>query len=321
MATDLDLVITVLLGILCLSAPPFLFPVLLRDLDKDGYPLGSKDFLFGGIWISLIWLVMFLSPLLGIFFSSKGTIPDRLRVNSIVFAVLLALVLAWLLLILIVRSKLWTKLSGFTKGFPLNFFFLVYIGISCVVLFLYHFRKYFERGLWSNDSSQGAESLADRGGVLATLIPPTELSTALLGILALSAPVILSLVTFRVLVKDGVPLDNQKFCQNHCVFYLIIWPAMFFPGLSAILFGGGYNTASIPNNLRVASIMCAGSLILVLSWFFLMFALRRRLWTRRPDFTKAFPLHFFFLVHFVSGSWAVLLSWGVWLSWVAYAQP
>ena len=319
MATDLDLVITVLLGILCLSAPLFL--VLLRVLMKDGYPLGSKDFLFGGIWISLIWLVMFLSPLLGIFFSSKGTIPDRLRVNSIVFAVLLALVLAWLLLILIVRSKLWTKLSGFTKGFPLNFFFLVYIGISCVVLFLYHFRKYFERGLWSNDSSQGAESLADRGGVLATLIPPTELSTALLGMLALSAPVILSLVMFRVLVKDGVPLDNQKFRQNHCVFYLIIWPAMFFPGLFAILFGVGYNTASIPNNLQAASITCAGSLILVLSWFFLMLALRRRLWAKLPDFTKAFPLHFFYLVHLVPGSWAVLVSWRVWLSWVAYAPP
>lgn len=321
MDANFDLVITVLLGILCLSAPPFLFPVLLRDLNKNGYPLGSKDFLFGGIWISLIWLVMFLSLLLGIFFSSKGTMPDRLRVNSIVFAVLLALVLAWLLLILIVRSKLWTKLSGSTKGFSLHFFFLVYIGISCVVLFLYHFRKSFEMGLWGNDASHGAGSLADRGDVLATLIPPPELSTALLGILALSAPVILSLVLFRVLVKDGVPLDNQKFCQNHCVFYLIIWPAMFFPGLFAILFGDGYNTASIPDNLRAASITCAGSLILVLCWFLLMLVLRRKLWTTRPDFTKAFPHHFFYLVHLVSGSWAVLLSWGVWLSWVAYAPP
>ena len=181
MDISVDLVITVLLEILALSAPPVLSFVLLRVLSKDGCPLDSKDVLFGCIIISLFWLVMFLSVFLSIFFSGKATMPDRLRVVSITFAVILAIVLSWLLLILAVRSKLWAKQPDFTKGFPLHFFSLVYICISCAVLFLYHFRKYFEMGLWSNDSSQGAGSLTDRGGVLATFIPPPELSTALPG--------------------------------------------------------------------------------------------------------------------------------------------
>ena len=309
MGISLDLVIAVLLLILVMSAPPGLSLVLPRVLMKDGFPLESKESRAAGIIISLFCLVMFLSVFLSIFFSDKATMPDRLRVVSITFSVLLALVIAWLLLILAMRSKLWAKQPDFTKRFPLRFFFLVYIGISSTVVFLYHFRKYFEMGLWGSDSSEGAGSLADRGGVLATLIPPTELSTVLLGILALSAPVVLSLVLFRVLVKDGVPLDNQEFRKNHCILSLIIWPAMFFPGLFAIL--GGY-TASMPDILRAASITCAGSLVPVLCWFLLMFALRRKLWTTRPDFTKAFPLHFFYLFHLVPLSWSLLLLHRFW---------
>ena len=320
MGISLDLVIAVLLLILVMSAPPGLSLVLPRVLMKDGFPLESKESRAGGIIISLFCLVMFLSVFLSIFFSGKATMPDRLRVVSITFSVLLALVIAWLLLILAVRSKLWAKQPDFTKRFPLHCFFLVYICISCAVLFLYHFRKYFEMGLWSNDSSQGAGSLTDRGSVLATLIPPPELSTTLLGMLALSAPVVLSLVLFRVLVKDGVPLDNQAFRKNHCFIFLIFWPAMFFPGLFAILSSDGY-TASMPDKLRAASITCAGSLVPALCWFLLMLALRRKLWAKLPDFTKAFPRHFFYLFHLVPGSWAVLLGWGVWLSWVAFAPP
>lgn len=127
MDISLDLVITVLLEVLAFSAPPVLSLVLLRVLMKDGYPLGSKDFLFGGIVISLFWLVMFLSVFLAIFFSGKATMPDRLRVFSIAFAVLLILVIAWLLLIFVVRSKLWAKQPNFTKGFPLHFFFLFHL--------------------------------------------------------------------------------------------------------------------------------------------------------------------------------------------------
>ena len=164
---------------------------------------------------------------------------------------------------------------------------------------------------------------ADAG---ATRIPPTELSMdisfelgsiVLLGMLALSAPPGLSTLLFRVLVKDGVPLDSQKFRHNHRIFSFF-WLMMFLLGLFGILFGGN---AAMPDRLQAGSITCAGSLIIVLSWFFLMLVLRRKLWTKRPDFTKAFPLHFFYLFHLVPGSWAVLLSWGLWLSWVALAPP
>lgn len=308
---NIDLVITVLLEILTLSAPPVASLVLLRVLMKDGSPIGSKDFLFGSIGISLFWLVMFLSVFLAIFFSGKAIMSDRLRVYSIVFAVLLPLGTAWLLLILVVRNKLWATQPDCPKRIPLHFFFLVYICISCAVLFMYHLRKYFEMGLWSNDSSQSAGSLTDWGGLVAPLNSPTEFSTALLGMLALSVPVVLSLVLFRVLVKDGVPLDEQKFRHSHCGCFLFIWPTMVLTGLFGILLVGGYATP-MTDRLRAASITCAGSLVPVLSWFFLMLAVRSKLWTTRPDFTKAFPLHSFYLFHLVTGSWTVLLVRHFW---------
>lgn len=306
MATDLDLVITVLLLSLVMGAPPGLSVVLPRVPMRDGFPLENKEYRAYGIITSAFCLVMFLSIFLSIFFSGKATMPDRLRVVSIAFAVLLAIVIAWLSLILVIRRKLWADQPVFTKGCPLHFFFFVYIYISGPVLFLYSFRKYFEMGLWHNDSSQGAGGLIDRGGVLATFLPPPELSTAFLGILALSAPVVLSLVLFRVLVKDGVALDGPKALHNHCVLFLIIWPAMFFPGLFGILGGGGY-TASMPDRLQAASITCVASLVPVLCWFLLLLALRRRLWMRLPDFTNRFPHHFFYLFHLVPLSWSLLL--------------
>lgn len=136
-------------------------------------------------------------------------------------------------------------------------------------------------------------------------------SAVLLCILALTAPPFLSLVLFRVMVKDGVPLDSRKFRHNHRVLGLIFWPAMFFPGLFAILVGGGY-TASMPDRLRAASITCAGSLVPVFCWFLFMLASRRQLWTRLPDFTKRFPLHFFYLFHLVPLSWSLLLLHHFW---------
>ena len=133
-------------------------------------------------------------------------------------------------------------------------------------------------GVLGNDSSGGGGSLADRGGspdLLPPLIPLADLSmdigvevviAILLGMLALSVPPVLSLVLFRVLLKDGVPLDSQKFHHNHGVLSLIFWPMMFFPGLFGILFDGA---AAMPDRLRAASITFAVILTLVLSWFFL----------------------------------------------------
>lgn len=308
-------VVTVLLGILAMSAPPVLFILLFRVLMKDGFPLESQKFRLTGLIVSLCWLVILLPTPLAIFFGGAAAMPDRLRAAATTFAVILILVLSWLLLILILRSKLWVKLPDFRKAFPLHFFFLVYM--SCAVLLLYHFfRKYFERGGWGNDSSVGAGILADWGGaydLLLTLITPTELSmdirfefvgTVLLAILAMSVPPALSTVLFRVLVKEGVPLDSQKFRHNHCVLSLIIWPMMLLPGLYAILIGV---PAATPDRLRAASISCAVILLLVVSWFFLLLVFRRKLWAKRPDFTKAFPRHFFYLFHLIPLSWSVLL--------------
>ena len=129
----------------------------------------------------------------------------------------------------------------------------------------------------------------------------------LLGTLTLSAPSVMSFALFRVLVKDGVPLDSQRFRQNHSVLSLISWPMMFLPGLFGIFTIGNIDNTAMPDRWRAASIMCAGTLILVFSWFFFMLVLRRKLWATRPDFTKAFPFHFFYLFHILPLTWTVLL--------------
>ena len=140
------------------------------------------------------------------------------------------------------------------------------------------------------------------------LVPPTELSmdlgvevviTVLLGILALSAPSVLSLALFRVLVKEGTPLDSQEFRRKHSG-GSVVWLMMFLPGLFAIFTIGN---PAMPDKLRAASIMCASTLIIVLSWFFLILILRSKLRVKRPDFIKASPLHVFDLIYL---SWSML---------------
>lgn len=315
MKINVELVSTVLLAMLAMSAPLFMSILLFRVLGKEGSPLDSQKSRREYLIVSLIWFVLLLSPFLGIFFGGKTAMPDRLGTTSIVSAVILVLVLTWVFLILILGSKLWIKLPDFTKAFPLHFLFLVYM--SCAGLLLEHFfRKDFEMGRWDDDSSGGAESLAGREeppDLLPALIQLTERSmdvscefviAVLLGMLAISAPPVLSIVLFRVLVKEGVPLDSQKFHYNHGTLSLIFWPMMFLSGLSGILYG---STAAMPDRLRAASLTCAVILFLVLSWFFLLLVLRSNLWAKRPDFTKAFPRHFFYLFHLLPGSWSVLL--------------
>lgn len=127
--------------------------------------------------------------------------------------------------------------------------------------------------------------------------------TVLLGVMALSASPTLSVVLFRVLVKDGIPIESQNFRHNHRV-VSFWWLMMFLLGLFVIFFGG---TISTPDRVREASIMCAVSLILVFSWFFMMLIWRSKLWAKWPDFTKAFPRHFFYLFHSLPLTWTVLL--------------
>ena len=142
MDISFELIRTVLLGVLTLSAPPFLSIVLFRVLVKEGAPLESQEFRRNWLIFSFAWLVMFLPNLLAMFFSGNAAIPDRLRAGSITFAVGLLLILFWFFLVLVLRNKLWAKLPDFIKAFPLHFFFLVYI--SYAVLLLLHHRKYFE---------------------------------------------------------------------------------------------------------------------------------------------------------------------------------
>ena len=113
--------------------------------------------------------------------------------------------------------------------------------------------------------------------------------TVLLGILALSAPAVLSFVLFRVLVRDGVPLDSQKFRHNHSVLFLLFWPMMVLPGLFGILFGG---TALIPDRLRAASITLAVILILVFSWFFFNARIERQTLGKTTRLHKGIPASF-----------------------------
>ena len=60
-------------------------------------------------------------------------------------------------------------------------------------------------------------------------------STVLLGILALSAPPTLSTLLFRVLVKERVLIDSQKFHRNHLSLSLV-WLGLFFLNLVLIFF-------------------------------------------------------------------------------------
>ena len=134
--------ITVLLGILALSAPPSLSIVLFRVLVKEGAPLDSQEFRRNWLIFSFAWLIMFLPNILAIVSSGNAAMPDRLRTASITCAVIIIVVFSWFFLILVLRSKLRVKLPDFTKAFPLHYFFLVYI--SCAVLLLLYHRKYFE---------------------------------------------------------------------------------------------------------------------------------------------------------------------------------
>ena len=119
------------------------------------------------------------------------------------------------------------------------------------------------------------------------------ISAVLLGMLAMSAPPGLCTILFRVLVKEGVPLDSQEFRRNRC-FLSFIWLGLFLLGLFFIFFVGN---ASMPDRLREASIAFELNLIIAEPFCFLVILLlRRKLWLKLPDFVERFPFHFFVLV-------------------------
>ena len=113
-------------------------------------------------------------------------------------------------------------------------------------------------------------------------------STGLLAMLAMSAPAVLSLVLFRVLVKEGVPLEIPKFRRRYLLLSLT-WIVLFLPFFAAF-FNGDVSMSSLRITFAVI-------VILVLIWFFFILILRRKYWLKLPHFIEKFPSHFFFLVY------------------------
>ena len=114
----------------------------------------------------------------------------------------------------------------------------------------------------------------------------------LFGVLALSAPPLLSIVLFRILVKDGVPFDSQKFRHNlRTLFFL--WLGLILLNIYLIFFVGN---AAMPARLQEASSMFKSSLFFVLFGFLSILALRKQIWVKLPDFIEHFPLHLFLFV-------------------------
>ena len=109
MDISVELVITVLLGILALSAPPVLCTVLFRVLVKDGFPLDAQQFRSNRRSGSLFWLGLFLLNLFFIFFIGNDSMPDRLQEASGTFEYSLFLVFWGFLLMLVLRRKFYDR--------------------------------------------------------------------------------------------------------------------------------------------------------------------------------------------------------------------
>ena len=113
-------------------------------------------------------------------------------------------------------------------------------------------------------------------------------STVLLGMLALSAPPVLCIVLFRVMVKEGAPLDSQKFRHDFLIGFLF-WLGVFFLNLFLIFFVG---KAAMADRLQEASVSFVLSLICALGTFSFTLLLRKKLYRESPDFI----INFFLLV-------------------------
>ena len=113
-------------------------------------------------------------------------------------------------------------------------------------------------------------------------------STVLLGTLAVSAPSVLGTVLFRVMAKEGFPLDSQKF-RRECLMYSLVWLGLFFLNLFLIFFVGN---ASMADRLQEASVSFVLSLICAFGTFSFTLLLRKKLYRESPDFITNFFLLF-----------------------------
>lgn len=112
--------------------------------------------------------------------------------------------------------------------------------------------------------------------------------TVLLGLLALSAPPVLGTVLFRVMVKEGFPLDSQVF-RRECLMYSLLWLGLFFLNLFLLLVVGN---ASMADRLQEVLSTFVLSLTCALGMFSFTLLLRKRLYRESPDFIVNFFLLF-----------------------------
>ena len=141
MDISVELVITILLGILAMSAPPILCTILFRVLVKEGVPLDCQEFRCNRRSGSLFWLGLFLLNLFIIFFVSNDSTPDRLQAAYGTFEYSLILVLCWFLLVLALRRKFYDgrKRLESLRSFPVDFF--IFVNISWLVPISQHINR------------------------------------------------------------------------------------------------------------------------------------------------------------------------------------
>ena len=108
----------------------------------------------------------------------------------------------------------------------------------------------------------------------------------LLGVMAISAPPVLCIVLFRVMVKEGAPLDSQKFRHDFLIGFLF-WLGVFFLNLILIFFVG---KAAMADRLQEASVSFVLSLICALGTFSFTLLLSKKLYRESPDFITNFFL-------------------------------
>lgn len=270
MDLSVELVGTVLLGMLALGAPPVLSTVLFRVLVRDGVPLNRQEFHRNRRHHSLTWFGFFILSLLPVFFGGNASMPDRSREASSLFEIGLIIVFFCFLAIFVLKEEFWLKRPHFIKAFPFQFFFLV--DTSWTVLFL-HRSGMLTKFLNAVAIIQLPDFSTDINFELLA-------STVLLGMLALSAPPVLSIVLFRVMVKEGFPLDSQKFRHDFLIFSLT-WLGLFILSLFLIFFVGN---ASMADRLQEASFIFGISPILALIVFSTMLLFRKKLYLEDPDF-------------------------------------
>ena len=176
MDISVELVITVLLGLLAMSTPPVLCIVLFRVMVKGGASINSQKFRRDCLIFSLIWLGVFFLNLFLIFFVGKTAMADRLQEASVSFVLSLICALGTFSFTLLLRKKLYRE----SPDFITNFFLLV-IALCFSLLLVRHLdlgmkraQKFMDEGhptasFHSGHSERSEESVAEKAAPFYTI--------------------------------------------------------------------------------------------------------------------------------------------------------